>query len=165
MDRTSPQVKVAARGGHAGRHACPGPRRPRACTTRSSRPSASTAPRDGTCGLDPADLADADQFRRYLDRLRADARPGLLRRYYRVPQTSLWLTDGDEFLGHLSIRHALNRRLRYKGGHIGYSVRPSRRRRGYATLMLRLSLPAANQLGIDPALVTCVDTDASRRVG
>ena len=115
--------------------------------------------------LDPADLADADQFRRYLDRLRADARPGLLRRRYRVPQTNLWLTDGDEFLGQLSIRHALNRRLRYKGGHIGYGVRPSRRRRGYATLMLRLSLPVANQLGIDPALITCDDTNvASRRV-
>ena len=36
--------------------------------------------------------------------------------------------------------------LRYKGGHLGYGVRPSRRRRGYATLMLRLSLPVANQL-------------------
>jgi predicted acetyltransferase len=115
--------------------------------------------------LEPAMLAGPDQFGRYLDLLRADARPGVLRRRYRVPQTSLWLTDGDEFLGQLSIRHALNRRLRYKGGHIGYSVRPSRRRRGYATLMLRLSLPVANGFGIDPALITCDDTNvASRRV-
>ena len=113
--------------------------------------------------LDPAQLADADQFRRYLDRLRAEARPGVLR--HRVPQTNLWLVDGDEYLGRLSIRHVLNRRLRFKGGHIGYDVRPSRRRRGYATLMLRMSLPVANQLGIDPALVTCDDTNvASRRV-
>ena len=115
--------------------------------------------------LEPAMLAGPDQFGRYLDLLRADARPGVLRRRYRVPQTNLWLTDGDEFLGQLSIRHALNRRLRYKGGHIGYSVRPSRRRRGYATLMLRLSLPVANGFGIDPALITCDDTNvASRRV-
>jgi predicted acetyltransferase len=115
--------------------------------------------------LDPAELADGDQFRRHLDRLRADARPSVLRRRYRVAQTNLWLTDGEEFLGQLSIRHALNRRLRYKGGNIGYSIRPSRRRRGYATLMLRLSLPVANRLGIDPALITCDDTNvASRRV-
>jgi predicted acetyltransferase len=115
--------------------------------------------------LEPEMLAGQDQFGRYLDLLRADARPGVLRRRYRVPQTNLWLTDGDEFLGQLSIRHALNRRLRYKGGHIGYSVRPSRRRRGYATLMLRLSLPVANGFGIDPALITCDDTNvASRRV-
>ena len=51
------------------------------------------------------------------------------------------------------------------GGHIGYDVRPSVRRRGYATLMLRLSLPVAHQLGIDPALITCDDTNVgSRRV-
>jgi len=44
-------------------------------------------------------------------------------------------------------------------------VRPSVRRRGYATLMLRLSLPVAHQLGIDPALITCDDTNVgSRRV-
>jgi len=113
--------------------------------------------------LDPAALADADQFQRYLDRLRADARPGVLG--HRVPQTNLWLVEGDEYLGRLSIRHRLNRRLRFKGGHIGYDVRPSCRRRGYATLMLRLSLPVAHQLGVDPALITCDDTNvASRRV-
>ena len=113
--------------------------------------------------LDPAALADADQFQRYLDRLRADARPGVLG--HRVPQTNLWLVEGDEYLGRLSIRHRLNRRLRFKGGHIGYDVRPSCRRRGYATLMLRLSLPVAHHMGIDPALITCDDTNvASRRV-
>ena len=113
--------------------------------------------------LDPVQLADADQFRRYLDRLRADARRSVLR--HRVPQTNLWLVEGEDYLGRLSIRHRLNRRLRFKGGHIGYDVRPSVRRRGYATLMLRLSLPVAHQLGIDPALITCDDTNVgSRRV-
>jgi predicted acetyltransferase len=113
--------------------------------------------------LDPVQLADADQFRRYLDRLRADARLSVLR--HRVPQTNLWLVEGEDYLGRLSIRHRLNRRLRFKGGHIGYDVRPSVRRRGYATLMLRLSLPVAHQLGIDPALITCDDTNVgSRRV-
>jgi predicted acetyltransferase len=113
--------------------------------------------------LDPVQLADADQFQRYLDRLRADARLSVLR--HRVPQTNLWLVEGEDYLGRLSIRHRLNRRLRFKGGHIGYDVRPSVRRRGYATLMLRLSLPVAHQLGIDPALITCDDTNVgSRRV-
>jgi predicted acetyltransferase len=115
--------------------------------------------------LDPADLADPDRFLRHLDRLRADAHSGPLRRLHRVAQTNLWLIDGEEFLGQLSIRHTLNRRLRFKGGHIGYSVRPSQRRRGYATLMLRLALPVAHRMGIDPALITCDDTNiASRRV-
>ena len=115
--------------------------------------------------LDPAGLADPERFQRFLDQRRAQDAPGLLRRRRRVPQTRLWLTEGEEFLGELAIRHTLNRRLRYKGGHIGYSVRPTQRRRGHATLMLRLSLPVASQLGIDPALITCDDTNiASRRV-
>ncbi len=115
--------------------------------------------------LDPAELADPARFRSYLEELRAETSPGVLRRLHRVPQTTLWLVDADEYLGRLSIRHALTRRLRFKGGHIGYDVRPSRRRRGHATLMLRLSLPVAHQLGIDPALITCDDTNvASRRV-
>ena len=114
--------------------------------------------------LDPADLADAELFQRFLEQLRSQDAPGFLRRR-RVPQTRLWLTEGEEYLGELAIRHRLNRQLRYKGGHIGYRVRPTRRRRGHATLMLGLSLPVARQLGIDPALITCDDTNvASRRV-
>jgi predicted acetyltransferase len=115
--------------------------------------------------LDPAELADPACFRHYLGQVRAYAHPGLLRRRRVVPETTLWLVDGYEFLGRLSIRHALNRRLRFMGGHIGYDVRPSRRRQGHATLMLGLSLPVAHELGIDPALVTCDETNvASRRV-
>ena len=44
-------------------------------------------------------------------------------------------------------------------------MRPSARRKGYATAMLAESLPIAAELGIDPALVTCdTDNDASRKV-
>ena len=51
------------------------------------------------------------------------------------------------------------------GGHIGYDVRPSARRRGYATAMLRDALPIAHRLGIDPALIMCdLDNTASRKV-
>jgi predicted acetyltransferase len=51
------------------------------------------------------------------------------------------------------------------GGHIGYAVRPTARRRGHATAALALMLPVAAERGIDPVLVTC-DTDnvGSRRV-
>jgi predicted acetyltransferase len=51
------------------------------------------------------------------------------------------------------------------GGHIGYDVRPSARRRGYATAMLRDALIVARRLGIESALVTCsVDNVGSRTV-
>ena len=57
----------------------------------------------------------------------------------------------------IAIRHVLNDFLLDVGGHIGYDVRPTRRREGHATAMLRAALPWALDLGIDPALVTCDD--------
>ena len=44
-------------------------------------------------------------------------------------------------------------------GHIGYSVRPSRRRQGYAVEMLRLGLEECRKLGIDRVLLTCDKTN------
>jgi predicted acetyltransferase len=82
-----------------------------------------------------------------------------------VPSTTLWWVDGVEYLGRIAIRHRLTKRLREVGGHIGYDVRSSARRRGHATAMLRAALPVARTLGITSALVTCdVDNAASRKV-
>ncbi|MEZ0225375.1 MAG: GNAT family N-acetyltransferase [Alphaproteobacteria bacterium] len=84
----------------------------------------------------------------------------------RVPQTTVWLVDNDTFIGDAKIRHRLNDRLLQSGGHIGYGVRPSMRRKGYATEMLRLCLIwARDNLNLDKALLSCVvDNEASARV-
>lgn len=103
-----------------------------------------------------------NDFDRYLEIVR-DA-PGHLAPG-RVPSTTYWWVCGDEFLGRLSIRHRLNDALRRHGGHIGYDVRPSGRRRGHATAMLRAALPIAAGMGIERALLTCDPGNvASRRV-
>ncbi len=72
-----------------------------------------------------------------------------------VGETTLWLVEGGTYLGRISIRHALNDRLRAFGGHIGYDIRPSRRGEGLGSKMLSLALPHARALGIDPAMLTC----------
>jgi predicted acetyltransferase len=115
--------------------------------------------------LDARMLAQPDGFAVYLDELAGEAMPDTPRRAGIVPQTTLWWVDGDRFLGRLSIRHRLTDALRRFGGHIGYDVVPSARRRGHATAMLAAALPLAASLRIDPALVTCdVDNLASRNV-
>jgi predicted acetyltransferase len=82
-----------------------------------------------------------------------------------VPDTEMWWVEGDEFLGRIGIRHRLTPSLLEMGGHIGYDVRPSARRRGHATEMLRQALGVARELGIERALVTCdVDNVGSRAV-
>jgi predicted acetyltransferase len=104
-------------------------------------------------------------FRRYVESLEADSHESTPRASYLVPSTTYWWVEGSDYLGRVSIRHRLTPRLLEIGGHIGYDVRPTARRRGHATAMLRAVLPHANDLGIDPALITC-DTDnvASRKV-
>ena len=68
-------------------------------------------------------------------------------------------------VGRVSIRYELNEFLAKVGGHIGYGVRASERRRGYATRMLQQALPICRSRGIGRALVTCdVDNVGSRCV-
>ncbi|GAA3265174.1 GNAT family N-acetyltransferase [Dactylosporangium vinaceum] len=109
--------------------------------------------------------ADPDTFARYVADTRAQALEETPRPEHFVPSTTLWLIDGDEYLGRVAIRHRLNQHLLDEGGHIGYDVRPTARRRGHATAMLRGALIVAKELGIEPALLTCDTTNTvSRRV-
>jgi predicted acetyltransferase len=106
-----------------------------------------------------------DGFREYLEWLYAQALEDSPRPAGHVPSTTLWWADGDEYLGRIAIRHRLTPQLREVGGHIGYDVRPSARRCGHATAMLREALPIARRLGIEAALVTCdAGNVASRKV-
>jgi predicted acetyltransferase len=104
-------------------------------------------------------------FARFVERLRALADPETPVPDGIVHSTHLWWVEDDEYLGRVSIRHHLTPWLRDFGGHIGYVVRPSARRKGHATAMLAASLPWARALGIENALVTCDDTnEPSRKV-
>ena len=72
-------------------------------------------------------------------------------------------SDG-RMLGTLQVRHTLNEYLLHFGGHIGYSVRPDERRKGYASWMLRKALAYCRTLGLERVLITCdADNEASRR--
>lgn len=74
-----------------------------------------------------------------------------------VPDTTLFCLDKDRniFVGAVNIRHRLNEQLLKTGGHIGDGIRPSERRKGYATAMLALALEECKKLGIDRVLMCC----------
>ena len=82
-----------------------------------------------------------------------------------VTASVFWLVDGDEFIGHVSVRHSLTAGIRRKGGHVGYAIRPMKHRQGYGSRILELALPRVRSLGIQQALVTCDrDNIASRKI-
>lgn len=69
-----------------------------------------------------------------------------------------FLQDKGKIIGTGSLRHKLNQRLAVYGGHIGYSVRPSERRKGYGSLILQLLKEKARKFGFERVFITC-DTD------
>lgn len=84
-----------------------------------------------------------------------------------VPATQFLAVREDDgrLVGMLQIRHCLNEWLGKFGGHIGYSVRPRERRKGYAGEQLRLALPRCKDLGLARVLITCIqENEASRKV-
>ncbi len=82
-----------------------------------------------------------------------------------VPGSTFWLAEGAQFVGFVEVRHRLTDALRVRGGHVGYAIRPTMRRRGNGRLALALVLPHCLELGIDPILITCDETnEASRRI-
>ena len=73
-----------------------------------------------------------------------------------VPATTLFLkreSDG-KICGCIAVRHTLNEFLLNYGGHIGYSITPSERGKGYGKLQLKLGLEETKKLGIEKCLIT-----------
>lgn len=90
-----------------------------------------------------------------------NSRAGIRLKPGRVPAEYYWLVCGDEFIGEIVIRRELNDLLLRYGGHIGYGVRRSRWRQGFGTLMLRMALERARQMGFAQVLITCDDDNSA----
>jgi len=79
----------------------------------------------------------------------------------KVPDSVFFLLDIERniLLGAVNIRHYLNDYLLKYGGHIGDGIRPSERRKGYATEMVRLALSECKKLGMEKVLMVCDKTN------
>ncbi len=92
------------------------------------------------------------EYLRVLQQAETDPLAGL------VPATRFWLISHDNrYLGDVDVRHQLNQALGRFGGHIGYKIRPSERRKGYGKLICKLGIDEARKLGIGDILITCDD--------
>ncbi|HEX2947576.1 MAG TPA: GNAT family N-acetyltransferase [Clostridia bacterium] len=80
-----------------------------------------------------------------------------------VPQTLYWLYADGRPVGYAKLREYLNERLRFIGGHIGYCIRPTERRKGYGKQLLGEMLKEAGKLNIPNALVTCLEENKGSR--
>ena len=69
----------------------------------------------------------------------------------RVPARTYFLVreSDSRVIGMINIRLALNERLSNYGGHIGYSIRPTERGKGYNNIHLYLGLTGCRKYGIE----------------
>jgi predicted acetyltransferase len=94
----------------------------------------------------------------YLEQCRDRTDPDIVPPGY-VPETVFWIMDEDGLaVGILRMRHCLNDKLRFDGGHIGYFIRHGQRGKGYGKEALRLALIELRKMGVTSALLT-VDSD------
>jgi len=80
---------------------------------------------------------------------------GILSNLNFVAASTFYLIEEERVIGAVNIRHYLNDYLLKYGGHIGYGVRKSERRKGYATKLLKFALDKMEELGVYKVLVTC----------
>ena len=95
---------------------------------------------------------DYHDFQYYLDNLQITEEVD-----GKVPDTTFFCLDVDRniFVGAVNIRHYLTEEMLVNAGHIGDGIRPSERRKGYATAMIGLALIEAKKLGIHRVLMCC----------
>lgn len=106
-----------------------------------------------------------DEFKAWLIKKQKESEQTELMDGWKVPSTTFWLYADDVPVGYGSVRHFLTDALRKVGGHIGYGIAPRFRGKGYGTVLLRLLLEQAHEMGIDRALVTIhADNLASQAV-
>ena len=103
-----------------------------------------------------AGLGKAENFEEWLKAIVDNSFEETVRQGFVPSSTYLAVrVEDDKLLGMIDIRHKLNEYLFNFGGHIGYSIRKSERRKGYAKEMLGQALGQCREMGLDKVLITC----------
>lgn len=113
---------------------------------------------DGSYKLD----MDKYSYAQWLRLIRDNKNPDTVDPKFGVSHTFFAVDNGERLIGIVNFRHTLTDFYRDLG-HIGYSVRPTERRKGYTTEILKQMLPFAKEQGLRAVFLTCrKDNEASR---
>ena len=106
---------------------------------------------NGTGGLDRY----IEDYEGWLEKLEKDYT--MIPSEERVPARTYFLVreSDNRIVGMINIRLALNERLKKYDGHIGYSIRPTERQKGYNKVNLYLALEVCQQHGIKEVFMDC----------
>ena len=110
---------------------------------------------NGTGSLDK--IYDGYTFEEILERCLNMKNEEYAKSINRVPgKTFLLIRKNDnKIVGTINIRWNLSEKMLKFGGHIGYGIRPTERRKGYNKIQLYLVLLEAQKLNLDKVMLDC----------
>lgn len=104
---------------------------------------------NGSCGI-----ARANNFNEWLELVLSIEKDKLRNNVHASTFFSIRKFD-NKIIGSIQLRHSLTSELEQHGGHIGYGIRPSERRKGYGKQQLLLVLDEARNLKIPKVMISC----------
>jgi len=107
---------------------------------------------------------DTSDYSEFLQLTRAEETGiGYIPGYVSADTYFLIRKSDKKIIGGINIRHSLNDFLRNFGGHIGYGIRPSERKKGFGTIILQLGLVKAKEVGLSKILISCLKSNEGSR--
>lgn len=102
-----------------------------------------------------ASLYDFDNYEKWL--IKVSELKEKNNSHFGVPTTTYFSIrkSDNKIIGTIQLRHELNEKFKNNGGHIGYGIRPSERKKGYATEQLKLAIEKAKELSIKKLMISC----------
>lgn len=107
--------------------------------------------------INGSSLLDQMEYIEWLEHLKNNCDPNKTSKDWVTSSTFLAIRETDNHIvGIVDIRHNINVEFLSKyGGHIGYAIRPSERKKGYATAMLKLALKYSKTIGLSKVMLGC----------
>ncbi len=114
----------------------------------------------GVGGLDRF-LGEGKSYEDWLDDVIKCQEKSYAEQTNRVPGTTYFtIRESDnKIVGMVNFRYYIKGKLLKIGGHIGYGIRPTERRKGLAKIQLYLTLLEAQKIGLDKVMIDCTDTN------